>query len=522
MINIILLLTIALIATVDFFMLTSSYLHIFQLNHYKPIFQLKWTKTNALKILYKTIWLVIAIPVFFLGDFGYPAKKIFVLMLLITFLFNKQKQAKKPLVYTNRIKRMIIAGYLFTAVVLLILRLINASETIMLSAVALIEFLLPLLILVFDFMNKPINTLINKWYINDAKRIIKEMPNLIVIGVTGSYGKTSMKNYLYKLLSSKYNVLITPENYNTTLGVVKTIRNNLKATHDIFVCEMGACNVGDIKEICDIVKPKFGVITSIGPQHLESFKTIENIIDTKFELADSLPDNGVVFLNYDNEYIKSKKIIKKYVTYGTNNKENDYNAYNIKYSNNGLDFEIQKLTGEKQEINSKLIGEHNVINICGAIAVANYLGIDMKTLSQKARQLEGVQHRLQLIKANNNLIIDDAYNSNPNGAKSALQTLKLFDGIKILVTPGMIELGEKQYECNYNFGKQASEVCDYIVLVGEKQTKPIYDGIVSNNYNKEKIIIVEDIQDGLNEVYSINSNGEQKVILLENDLPDNY
>ena len=137
----------------------------------------------------------------------------------------------------------------------------------------------------------------NRWYINDAKKIIKNCPDLLVIGITGSFGKTSVKYFLDELLSVKYNVLKTPGNFNTTLGVVKTIRSSLRATHDIFLCEMGAKNIGDIKEICDIVHPKMGIITSVGEMHLESFKSIENVRKTKFELADSLPENGKIFLN---------------------------------------------------------------------------------------------------------------------------------------------------------------------------------------------------------------------------------
>ena len=130
--------------------------------------------------------------------------------------------------------------------------------------------------------------------------MLQSCSNITVIGITGSYGKTSVKFYLNKLLSAKYNVLMTPESFNTPLGVVKTIRTSLKATHEIFICEMGAKNINDIKEICDIVHPKHGVITSIGPQHLESFKTVENVVKTKFELADAIDKNGMVFLNYEN------------------------------------------------------------------------------------------------------------------------------------------------------------------------------------------------------------------------------
>ena len=144
----------------------------------------------------------------------------------------------------------------------------------------------PFLVLAANFLNKPIEKAINRWFINDAKRILKSCPDLTVIGVTGSYGKTSVKFILKTLLEARFNVLATPESYNTPMGVVITVRNHLRATHEVFVCEMGARHVGDIKEICDIVHPNHGIITSVGPQHLETFFTLDNVKKTKFYVCE--------------------------------------------------------------------------------------------------------------------------------------------------------------------------------------------------------------------------------------------
>ena len=372
------------------------------------------------------------------------------------------------------------------------------------------------LCIITNIINYPVEHGIRKYYINDAKKILKNMPNLIVIGVTGSYGKTSVKNFLVKTLSAKYEVLTTPKNYNTTMGVVKTIREELKSTHQIFVCEMGATQIGDIKEICDIVNPKFGVITSIGPQHLESFKTIDNIIKTKFELYDSVNKNGgITFLNYDNEYI-SKQNKSNTLTYGINNEKLDYNAYNLKSSSQGLSFTINNVNFQ-----TKLIGRHNIVNITGAIAVANYLGIPLERLVPRVREIKNVEHRLQLISRGNINIIDDAYNSNPISSKSAIDTLSEFEGKKIIVTPGLIELGQDGEKYNFEFGEYMCDVCDYIFLVNSTISKYVLKGINSKKYDKDKIFIVNSPQEAVMQITNLGLN-DKVTVLLENDLPDNY
>ena len=373
-----------------------------------------------------------------------------------------------------------------------------------------------------NIINSPVEKGINQGYINDAKRILKEMPNLKIIGITGSYGKTSVKYYLQTLLKSKYNVLVTPASYNTPMGVVRTIREELKPIHQIFVCEMGARNIGDIKELCDIVHPHYGVITSVGPQHLETFLNIQNITNTKFELADAIPDDGMIFLNGDNEYIvcSSDKESNK-IVYATEEKAGSYYSDNVTVSQNGTEFDVVTPDGERARFKMKLVGIHNVINVAGAIAVAHKMGISLEELKNPVRKIQPVEHRMELRQNGNVTIIDDAYNSNPVGSKAAVETLAMFDGVRILVTPGMVELGAEEERFNYEFGTYAAKCCDYIALVGKKHTAPVEKGILDSGFAADKCKSFDSLNEALAYAYSIPASG-RKYILLENDLPDNY
>ena len=162
-----------------------------------------------------------------------------------------------------------------------------------------------------------------------------------------------------------------------------------------------------------------------------------------------------------------------------------------------------------------------MINVLGAIAVANMNGIPLKELKIPVRRIESVEHRMQIRDRGNITLIDDAYNSNPAGSKAAIETLAMFEGIRILITPGMVELGEKEEEYNYKFGTYAAEHCDYIILVGEKHTRPIAEGIRSRSFPEGKLKVFERLEDALSYAYVIKDEGH-KYILLENDLPDNY
>lgn len=511
----------------SFVMLALYNLHIFQLNSYKPHEQRAWFQKNFLPAfigrnlgVLLTPWLTL-----FCGKVGMILS---ILLFAVTAYLGRPRKAKKPLVYTARVKRMLVSLgvlMLLTAIVALLIPSVWIGSWEIPLGVGIVlplsHFVAGYYVLAANCINRPIERSINNWYINDAKRMLREMPSLKVVGITGSYGKTSVKFFLRKLLSAKYNVLMTPESYNTTMGVVKTVRMSLRPTHEIFLCEMGARNIGDIKEICDIVSPRYGVLTSIGPQHLESFKSIDNVIKTKFELRDALPQDGTVFLNWDNEYIRSQNPGRPAVKYGIEREDADYFARDISVSAEGSSFTIVR-DGKDYRFTTRLIGAHNVLNITGAIAAANTLGVPMEDLIPQVRQLESVPHRLQLIRGGSSLIIDDAYNSNPSGAKAALDTLGQFDGVKILVTPGMVELGSRQEELNRVFGSQAAAVCDYAVLVGEKHAEPILAGLLDAGFPREKAFVEHDLTAALKTVENIRTGGRQKIVLLENDLPDNY
>lgn len=494
--------------------------HMFQLNGYKPKVQLRWLGSNFLPaVVGRSLAAIFTFPLLICGRWGLWLSAV--LYLLSGWLGRpKPRLAKKPLVYTARVKRLLVSCGVLTAVV--------AAVPFIWQQNRLLLWLLPLwhcgsglVVLMANLINRPIEQGINRWYIHDAERMLAESPGLTVVGVTGSYGKTSVKFFLAKLLSAKYNVLVTPESYNTTLGVVKTIRQSLRPTHEIFICEMGARNPGDIREICEIVHPQHGIITSIGPQHLESFKTVENVVKTKFELRDALPQDGTIFLNLDNVYIQKETPGRPMVSYGIENPESRYLAYGLTVSAKGSSF-LMKIDGTEYRLTTRLIGRHNVQNIAGAIACAHTLGVPMEDLVRQVRLLESVPHRLQLLGGGKMLVIDDAYNSNPSGAKAALETLAAFDGVKILVTPGMVELGAKQAELNRVFGSQAAAVCDYVALVGEKQTEPILAGLLDAGYPREKIFVEHDLRAAMQSVENLRVGDRQKVVLLENDLPDNF
>ena len=497
-------------------------MHMFQLNGYKNDEHIMWLKKNI-----KRQWLLIfaAVCALFRIVFCVAALDILIyltlIMIILVYRALRRLNNKKKLVFTARVKRMIATILAICLIVLTVTIIFFGIRPVTGVLVALVSAQLVMNI-VANVINHPIENAISRWYINDAKRILREASDLKIIGVTGSYGKTSMKFFLQTLLQSKYNVLVTPGNFNTPLGVTITVREHLKPSHEIFICEMGARRTGEIKEICDMVHPDHGIITSVGPQHLETFHSIENIQKTKFELADSIGPDGIVFLNGDNEYIREMQ--DRYdnkVLYLCNEDGNGYKAKDIVLSQYGTDFTVESPSGETERFRMRLIGEHNVINVTGAIAVANTLGIPLRDLKVPVRRLQSVEHRMELREQGQVTIIDDAYNSNPAGSKAAVETLAMFAGLRILITPGMVELGESEDEYNRKFGTYAAGCCDYIILVGNEHTLPIKTGALEKGFSEDRIFVYDRLPDALSKAYSIKDD-RHKFILLENDLPDNY
>ncbi len=519
------------------------YMHMFQLNSYSAWEQGQWMKKNVGNILLRHVWALLAAAYLMIfcrkmlygimeDNFRYlyifEDLLICSAILAIGLIFCRRKPAKKKLVFTPRVIRMCVTSTIVYGAVCALSMIFGYKKF---SIIESNGWYLPVLCLwqifslfmpmIANFINKPIEKGVNTHYINDAKRIINELPNTTVIGITGSFGKTSTKYYLNTLLSAKYNVLMTPASFNTTMGVVKTVRGMLNATHEIFICEMGAKGVGEIKEICDIVRPKHSMITSIGEQHLETFKSVENIIKTKFEIADCITD-GTVVLNYDNDLIRNHGTDKNKLTYGIGDGDYDYKATNIKVSPKGTSFTVVH-KGESYDFSTKLLGSHNVQNITGAIAMANFMGVPMRDLVFPVKRLECVPHRMEILdKGNGVTVIDDAFNSNPAGARAALSTLSMMEDCeRILVTPGMVELGEREYDLNRELGEFAADCCDAAILVGERQAPPIKEGLLKKGYPEDRIYVVKSLNEGVKIAYGLNA-GRKRVILLENDLPDNY
>ena len=432
----------------------------------------------------------------------------------------KTNQDKKKLVITARIKRLIVTTTILYLLPVLLIKNIWLFTTIEVA----MSYLNPLIVLIAMFINMPIEKLVYLHFKTKAQKKLKGMNKLKIIGITGSYGKTSSKNILSDILNIKYNALPTPRNLNTYNGLIMTVNNYMDKFTDIFIAEMGAYVRGEIAGLCKLVKPKYGILTRIGTAHLESFGSEENIIKGKFELIESLPSDGFAVLNGDDEKQLNYKLKNKVKTIwiGIDNKDVDVRATNIKYSNKGSSFDvIFKGDSKKYHFETKLLGNHNVYNILAAIACGREFDIDISDLEMAVKNVKPVEHRLELKKLGNFYQIDDAYNSNPVGAENACKILGMMPGTKVVVTPGMIELGEKEDEYNKIFGEQIAKVADIAILIGEKKTQPIKEGLLTSGFDKDKIVVFNDVRDAYPYISNLALN-EEVYALFENDLPDTY
>ena len=498
------------------------HIHMYQQNSYFLTRYFNWGKNH---IGFK-LWFNLALALACLVLFFLNAYVCVLAIAIIQFVFKLlgfkvyNKTAIKKLVYTARIKRLIVCASIILAlsVLLLVLNINSSIGSLLAFALILLLSNIPASLLVISaFIMGFIEKAISNSFVKEAKDILKSMPYLKVIGVTGSYGKTSAKFILKRILSEKYNVTATPESFNTPMGIVRTVREHLTPQTEIFIAEMGAKNIGDIKELCELAKPSMGIITAVGPQHLESFKTVENVAKTKFELADFTNN---VYVNFESETAKQKA--SEYVThpYGLDDSCETY-AKNISVSYKGTEFDLVHFDTEIH-LTTKLLGNHNVLNIVGACAIALELGVSAESIKYAVSSLTPTEHRLEK-KAflNGSTLLDDSYNSNPEGSKMAVEVLGQFkDKTKIIVTPGMVELGEKEYEFNYKLGEYASKVCDYLIFVGETRSIPLKKAAIDTGFNEENIFVVKRFKDSLEILQRICNN--ETVVLFENDLPDNY
>lgn len=515
-------LTSCIIYFVYVFLKSEDSIHMLQQNKYnfKKTY-LKWLIKNPDK-LFKDISILFIILILYISSknttlliITFNALYLFLISDLI--LKRKHSQNKLPLKYTPRVKRLIFTNTLMTLLPIIIMSY-SKEYLVCYLILGLFAYLNKLYILIALLINTPIEKSVNLYYKTKAKNKIKSMKNLKVVGITGSYGKTSSKNILNDILNIKYNSMPTPKNFNTPNGLLLTINNYLDKFTDVFIAEMGACQEGDIKELCDLVHPKYGIITTIGVAHLATFGSRENIQKTKFELIESLPKDGIGILNKDDSWQRNYKIKNtcKIKWIGIEN-DADVRASNIKVTVNGMTFDCYFKGDDKPyKFETKLLGYANVYNILAGIALGKEFGMSIPQLQAGVAKAKPTQHRLELKKQGDITFIDDAYNSNPTGAKMALDVLNLMPGKHIVVTPGMIELGEEEYNKNKEFGKQIAKVADEVILVGEEKTKPIQEGLKEMNF--ENIHIINDVLKAFPLVQTLKD--KETYVLLENDLPD--
>ena len=459
---------------------------------------------------------------------------------LLLYTYRQAEAPKKPLVYTGRALRILGTSLAISCAVMgcstwfALSRLQSDLSTalsphavlvIVLAALAVIQ-LSPLTTVLANLILSPVQNAINRTYLRRAQNRLRDVQPL-VIGITGSYGKTSTKYLLEHLLAGHRRVLKTPLSYNTMMGVCRVINESLETNTEVFIAEMGAYRRGDIKELSDFVHPTIGILTAIGPQHLERFKTIDNIQATKYELIEALPASGVAIFNNDDPRCRAladRTTHVRVMRYGleTTGQSLDLWAEHIAMGPEGLSFTMAGQDGRRVNVRTILLGHHNVLNILGASCAALAIGIPLLDLAQAIQELPPVPHRLQLLDNGGGVtVIDDSYNSNPIGATEALEVLGSFTtGQRILVTPGMIELGPLEAHLNEALGAKAAEVCDYVVLVGVERTKPLVAGLKAKNFPPEKIRVVRDLKGATIVLPTIVGVGD--TVLFENDLPDLY
>ncbi|MBQ2408013.1 MAG: UDP-N-acetylmuramoyl-tripeptide--D-alanyl-D-alanine ligase [Bacilli bacterium] len=504
-------------------------LHMLQQNWYNEGNRyLRWMLQNKYKVLIDPdmFFVIFICAMFFASKASLVLYILFYCMVALMFINRKKKeQVKKPLAFTKRVKRLMVTEILIFLIPAIIMSLIVNSNNlwVCLTILGALPYFSYIIVFIANIINKPIEKMVYNHYMKCAKNKLKGMTELSVIGVTGSYGKTSSKNILNDILSIKYNVCPTPKNFNTPNGLMLTINNHLDKFSDFMIAEMGAFKEGEIKELCDFVHPKYGILTKIGTAHMDSFGSQENIQKGKFELIENLPKDGVGVLNCDDELQVSYKLKNKckILWVGIDNKKADVVASNIKQSYKGMTFDVEfrNLNDKtKYQFETKLLGIPNVYNILAGLALGSHFGIPVEQLMQGVKKVRSIEHRLELKKYGDINIIDDAYNSNPVGSKMALDVLSLMPGKKIIVTPGMIELGDRQYDLNKQFGMQIADVCDAVILVGEEQTKPIYDGLMEKKYKEKNIYVINDVKIAFKLMHEIKD--KTTYVLLENDLPD--
>lgn len=338
--------------------------------------------------------------------------------------------------------------------------------------------------------------LYKEYLVKKATEKIKSFPNLMVIGIAGDYGKGSTKEYISTILSTKKKVLRSFETHNTTIGIANMILNHLDSKTQIFVVEMGAYKLGEVKEIADMVSPTIGIITPIDDQHLSLYGSEENNIRSAKELVDALPSSGFAIFNGNNDKSlalyreeKGKKILCFISDEKSSSMQADIEARNVHIDRLSLSFEVTTNKKPYGTFTAHLLGKHNIENILPGIFLGHHLGIPMDDIKKAVQEIPYWKKTMEPYKSSTGtILVDDTHNASPGSVIAALDYMKIYPGKKVLVLQPMIELGKNAWKDHERVGKKIGQICDTVVLTNSEFLEPIKKGIFSTSKKTEIII----------------------------------
>lgn len=452
--------------------------------------------------------------------------------------FPRNVEKLKKLDWTLKAKLIILnAVLIFLAVEILII----LTQIYVLLLIPLLLFLLtPWVFLVLGFyFNRPREIYNKARVLTLCSGKLNRMKHhgLKVIGITGSYGKTSTKVLINDLLSIKYKSYATPKSHNTlfgiaqvkfVIGLVSSVMNYLKKDTEYFLAEMGAYKIGEIEELTRAYPPDIGVLTGLTTMHFERFGSLENTIQAKSELILGLPNGGTLYINTSNEILYKiwREQLKlgrlKVYSYGFN-QDADFRVETKTVTAKGTEFSVY-YKDASYDFYTKIIGLGNINNIAGAIAVALNEGVTIEEIQKKIPEIEQIEARMQVIDNGTGvLLINNGFSSNPESFKQSMETLKVFDSqYKIFVTPGIFELGDITENTHRALAHLMPSEIDLVLLLGKDRNNPrltgLYEGLKDIGYEMDKVDYIDDIKDFYGK---ITQRGLiPSVVLMENDVND--
>ncbi|MDD5221300.1 MAG: UDP-N-acetylmuramoyl-tripeptide--D-alanyl-D-alanine ligase [Candidatus Pacebacteria bacterium] len=450
--------------------------------------------------------------------FYYPILLIYLLELAKTGLEIAKRRILKPVITAKALFIILLScAFIICSAIFIRLEAIGTLLLIDVFSFVIVSF--------FVICFWPITKIFQKRLMIKAKKII-DSKDLTVIAITGSYGKTTTKEILYAILSEKFKTLKTKEHINAEVGIAKTIINELD-NQEIFIVETGAYEKGKINQVCQMVKPRMGILTGINQQHLSTFGSQENIIKAKFELIQSLPSEGIGFVNIDNEFIRKKLdednfVVQKLVFVGKDKKElANIWAENIIAEREKFLFTLKDKEGTAVDFAINMPGSHNVINALLAIVASHHLGIDYSEIARILGRTQFLQKAIEVKKGKSGLsIIDSSYSANSDGVMSALEYLSLWPNKRILVMPSLIELGSASKDVHFMIGQKIAEICDLAIIIKDDQFKAIQEGAVSAGMDVNRIVSISNLKEVYKKIMEFSSEGD--AVLLEGRIPESF